>query len=69
MSSIKIEYTNAEGDFFEVNMEAEEVYETNYDGTVHYSPTRNRDIITEAVAAIKRAAGQKGLNQVTPHQG
>ena len=57
MSTIRIEYTNAEGDFFEVNMEAEEVFETNFDGTVLYSSTRNRDIITEAVAAIKRAAG------------
>ena len=56
MSSIKIEYTNAEGDFFEVNMEAEEVYETNLDGTEFYTVTRDRDIITEAIAAIKRAA-------------
>ena len=56
MSSIKIEYTNAEGDFFEVNMEAEEVYETNLTGTEFYVATRDRDIIEEAVAAIKRAA-------------
>ena len=55
-SSIKIEYMNAEGYFFEVNMEAEEVLETNLDGTEFYMATRDRDIITEAVAAIKRAA-------------
>ena len=59
MSSIRIEYTNAEGDFFEVNMEAKEVYETNLDGTEFYTATRDRyrDIIAEAVEAIKRAAG------------
>ena len=57
MSSIRIEYTNAEGDYFEVNMEAEEVYETNLEGTEFYTATRDRDIIEEAVAAIKRAAG------------
>ena len=57
MSSIRIEYTNAEGDYFEVNMEAEEVYETNLDGTESYTSTRDRDIIAEAVEAIKRAAG------------
>ena len=57
MSTIRIEYTNAEGDFFEVNMEAEEVsgaslsVESNF-----FQVTRDRDIITEAVAAIKRAA-------------
>ena len=56
MSSIRIEYTNAEGDFFEVNMEVKEVYETNLDGTEFYTATRDRDIITEAVEAIKRAA-------------
>ena len=44
MSSIKIEYTNAEGDFFEVNMEAEEVY----DGS---------RLLDEGVEAIKRLAG------------
>ena len=48
MSSIKIEYTNAEGDFFEVNMESgDRSYQT---------VSKDRDIITEAVAAIKRAA-------------
>ena len=57
MSSIRIEYTNAEGDYFEVNMEAKEVYETNLDGTEFYMATRDRDIIAEAVEAIKRAAG------------
>ena len=57
MSSIKIEYTNAEGDCFEVNMETEEVSETNLDGTEFYMATRDRDIIAEAVEAIKRAAG------------
>ena len=57
MSTIRIEYTNAEGDCFEVNMEAEEVFETNLDGTEFYAATRDRDIITEAVEAIKRAAG------------
>ena len=57
MSTIRIEYTNAKGDFFEVNMEAEEVFETNLTGTEFYVATRDRDIITEAVAAIKRAAG------------
>ena len=56
MSTIRIEYTNAEGDFFEVNMEVKEVYETNLDGTEFYTATRDRDIITEAVEAIKRAA-------------
>ena len=57
MSTIRIEYTNAKGDFFKVNMVAEEVYETNLDGAEFYTATRDRDIITEAVAAIKRAAG------------
>lgn len=56
MSSIRIEYTNAEGDCFEVNMEAEEVSETTLGGTEVYVATRDRDIITEAVEAIKRAA-------------
>lgn len=44
MSSIKIEYTNAEGDFFEVNMEAEEVY----DGYA---------LIDKGAEALKRLAG------------
>lgn len=57
MSRIRIEYTNAQGDCFEVNMEVEEISETNLDGTEFYMATRDRDIITEAVAAIKRAAG------------
>ena len=57
MSTIRIEYTNDEGDCFEVNMEAEEVFETNLGGIEFYVATRDRDIITEAVEAIKRAAG------------
>ena len=56
MSTIRIEYTNAEGDFFEVNMEAEEVYEVTLSGDDLYRAVKDRDIITEAVAAIKRAA-------------
>ena len=49
MSSIKIEYTNAEGDFFEVNMDSSD--------RSYQTVSKDRDIITEAVAAIKRAAG------------
>ena len=58
MSSIKIEYTNAEGDFFEVNMEAEEVSIDSFSAEDNFfqAPHMERDIITEAVAAIKRAA-------------
>ena len=57
MSSIKIEYTNAEGDFFEVNMESREVFEVTVSGDRSYQTvSKDRDIITEAVEAIKRAA-------------
>ena len=43
MSSIRIEYTNAEGDFFEVNMESYEVYEVTLSGDDLYRAVKDRD--------------------------
>ena len=58
MSSISISYTNAEGDCFKVNMETEEVSVRSFVAEDNFFQVVNdRDIIAEAVEAIKRAAG------------
>lgn len=58
MSRIRIEYTNAEGDCFEVNMETEEIPVRSFSAEDNFvqAVLNDRDIIAEAVAAIKRAA-------------